>query len=168
MQEWLTVAKIVKPQGIRGEVKVLTLTDFPEDLANFGKVYIDGACHKILKVRPCGGDSAIVALSGIADRNAAELLRGKELKVAREDAPALPEDTYYIVDVIGCKTVTEEGESLGTVTDITPARTDIYEVTGDDGKKFFFVAADGVILSVDIAAKVITVSGKRLQEVAVD
>ena len=168
MEEWLTVAKIVKPQGIRGEVKVITLTDYPEDIQAFGRVYIDGKCHKVLKVRPLAGDSAIVALSGIADRNAAELLRGKELLAAREDAPELPENTFYIVDVIGCRAVTEEGKPLGTVTDITPARTDIYEVTEDDGKKFAFVAADGVILNVDVAAKVVTVSGKRLQEVAVD
>ncbi len=168
MEDWLTVAKIVKPQGIRGEVKVITLTDYPEDIQAFGKVYIDGNCHKVLRVRPMAGDSAIVALSGIADRNAAELLRGKELKVARADAPELPENTYYIVDVIGCKAVTEEGESLGTVTDITPAHTDIYEVNDDGGKKFAFVAADGVILDIDIAAKVVTLCGKRLSEVAVD
>lgn len=168
MEDWLTVAKIVKPQGIRGEVKVITLTDYPEDIQAFGKVYIDGNCHKVLRVRPMAGDAAIVALSGIADRNAAELLRGKELKVAREDAPELPENTYYIVDVIGCKAVTDDGVSLGTVTDITPARTDIYEVTEDGGKKFAFVAAEGVILDVDVAEKIVTLSGKRLKEVSVD
>lgn len=168
MQDWLTVAKIVKPQGIRGEVKVITLTDYPEDIQSFGKVYIDGNCHKVLKVRPLSGDSAIIALSGIADRNAAELLRGKELKVAREDAPELPGNTYYIVDVIGCRAVTEEGDTVGTVTDITPARTDIYEITRESGKKFSFVAAEGVIVGVDVVQKVITLSSKRLQEVSVE
>ena len=165
MEEWLTVAKIVKPQGIRGEVKVITLTDYPEDIQAFGRVYIDGNCHKVLKVRPLAGDSAIVALSGIADRNAAELLRGKDVIVLREDAPALPENTYYLVDVLGCELVTEKGKSLGTISEITPAKTDIYVVEGN-GKKITFVAAEGVISDIDVEAKRVTVNKKRFDEVA--
>ena len=166
MTDFLTIATIVKPQGIRGEVKVLAMTDFPEDLKAFDKVYIGGNCYKMLKVRPQGGNCAFVTLSGIADRNAAELLRGKEITVLREDAPALPEDTFYIADVIGCTVVDDEGKIYGEVESITPARTDIYEVRKPDGKILTFPAVEGLITDIDVVARKVTVSAARIKEVA--
>lgn len=166
MTDYLTIATIVKPQGIRGEVKVLAMTDFPEDLQTFGRVYVGGNAYKILKVRPDGGNCAFVTLSGIADRNAAETLRGMEITVLRSDAPALPEDTFYISDVIGCTVVDGCGRIYGKVESITPARTDIYELKTPDGKKLTFPAAEGLISDIDTAEKLITVNAARMAEVA--
>lgn len=164
MEKTLTIATVLKPQGIRGEIKVKTLTDSAEDLCNFARVFIGGAEYKVLAVRPAG-DCAYLTLRGIADRNAAELLRGKEVVALREDAPELPEDTFYLVDVLGCEVVTEKGKSMGTIIDITPAKTDIYVVEGN-GKRVTFVAAEGVIEDIDVQAKRVTVNKKRFDEVA--
>ena len=164
MEKTLTIATVLKPQGIRGEIKVKTLTDSAEDLCNFARVFIDGAEYQVLAVRPAG-DCAYLTLRGIADRNAAELLRGKEVVALREDAPELPEDTFYLVDVLGCEVVTEKGKSMGTIIDITPAKTDIYVVEGN-GKRVTFVAAEGVIEDIDVQAKRVTVNKKRFDEVA--
>ena len=164
MEKTLTVAIVLKPQGIRGEIKVKTLTDTAEDLCAFPRVFIDGQEYKVMAVRPAG-DCAYLSLRGIADRNAAELLRGKDVLVLREDAPELPEDTFYLVDVLGCEHVTEKGKTLGTICDITPAKTDIY-VAENNGKKITFVAADGVIEDIDVEAKRVTVNKKRFDEVA--
>lgn len=164
MEKYLTVAKVLKPQGIRGEIKVKTLTDSAEDLCSFSRVFIGGNEYKILNVRGFG-DTAFLTLKGIADRNAAELLRGFDVLALREDAPPLPEDRFYIVDLIGCALRDENGETLGTICEITPAKTDIYVVdTGD--KKVPFVAAEGVILSVDVQGGAITVNRARFNEVA--
>lgn len=164
----LTVAKILKPQGIRGEVKIKTLTDSPEDLNAFTAVYIGGERRKILRVRLAGEDAAIVALSGVADRNAAELLRDKDIEVMRADMPALPDGRYYIADVVGCEVKTEAGEVIGKVKEITPARTDIYVLVRSDGSEIVFAAADGVIENVDIAGGIVTVNKKRFKEVALE
>ena len=164
MENTLTIATVLKPQGIRGEIKVKTLTDSAEDIRAFARVFIDGVEYKVLAVRPAG-DCAYITLRGIADRNAAELLRGKSVVALREDAPELPEDTYYLVDVLGCEVVTEKGKSLGVVTDITPAKTDIY-VAEREGKRVTFVAARGVITDIDVQAKKMTVNKKRFDEVA--
>lgn len=164
MQSTLTIATVLKPQGIRGEIKVKALTDSAEDLKNFPRVFIDGVEYKVLSVRPAG-DCAFLSLRGIADRNAAELLRGKELQALREDAPELPEDTFYLVDVLGCEVVTEKGKRLGTIVDITPAKTDIYVVEGE-GRRITFVAADGVIEDIDVVSGRMTVNKKRFDEVA--
>lgn len=164
MENTLTIATVLKPQGIRGEIKVKTLTDTAADVSAFGRVFIDGAEYKVLSVRP-SGDCAYLTLRGIADRNAAELLRGKDVLALRGDAPELPEGAYYLVDVLGCEVVTEKGKSLGTITDITPAKTDIYVAEGN-GKRVTFVAASGVIEDIDVAAKRMTVNKKRFDEVA--
>jgi 16S rRNA processing protein RimM len=164
MEKTLNVAQILKPQGIRGELKVKVLCDSAEDLTTYPRVFIGGVEYKILNVRP-QGDCAFITLKGIADRNAAELLRGKDVLVLRKDAPALPDDRYYIVDVIGCQVVTDSGKTLGTITEITPARTDIYTVE-INGKAVPFAAIDGVILSIDVQNKKMVVDEKKFAEVA--
>ena len=166
MSDYLTIAAIVKPQGIRGEVKVLAMTDEPSDLNSFDRVYVGGNAYKILKVRPAGGNCAFITLSGIADRNAAETLRGLEINVMRSDAPALPEDTFYIADVIGCTVVDENGKVYGEVESITPARTDIYELRTPDGKTLTFPAVERLISDIDTVARRVTVSASKMAEVA--
>ncbi len=164
MKKYLIIGTVLKPQGIRGEIKVMPQTDSPEDIGAFPFVSIGGAEYKVLACRAAGG-YAYLTLRGVADRNAAELLRGQEVLADRENMPELPEDRVYIADVIGCKLVTDEGEVLGEVLDVTPARTDVYSALVG-GKTVLFPAADGVIISVDTQAGVVTVNGRRFNEVA--
>ncbi len=166
MKEFLSVASILKPQGIKGEVKALCYTDSPEDLKAFDRVYIGGNCRKLLKVRPAGDHLAYLAVAGVADRNAAELLRGMEIEVRREDIPEPADGRFYIADLLGCLIVTEEGEKLGVLKDIIPAHTDVYEYEKADGGLVMFPAADGVIVDADPAGGRITVNAKRLAQVA--
>ena len=161
----LTVAIIVKPQGIRGEVKIKALCDSAEDLLGVKKVYIDGVEYGVIGVR-AQGEIGYISLKGVFDRNAAELLRGKEIEAERSDMPELPEGTYYIADLTGCEVVTSSGESVGEVISVTPARTDIYTLKTPKGE-LSFAAAEGVIETVDIQNKVITVNKKRFKEVSV-
>ncbi len=164
MTDRLTVATVLKPQGIRGEIKVNPLTDTEEDLKAFSYVYIGDTKYKVLSCRAAGG-FAYLALRGIADRNAAELLRGQEVTVDRSDAPELPEDTYYIADIVGCKLVTEGGKLLGEVMDVTPARTDVYTVL-IGGKEVLFAAAEGVIADINVQEGIVTVNEERFKQVA--
>ena len=161
----ITVAIILKPQGIRGEVKVKAMTDTAEALSAFKSVLIDGVEYSVLSVR-AQGEFAYLGLKGIADRNGAELLRGKNIEVERADMPDLPDGRYYIGDLIGCIVVNERGDVLGRVTDVTPAKTDIFTLERE-GKSIMFPAADGVISEVDESAKKITVNGKRFREVSI-
>ncbi len=166
MHETLTVGIVLKPQGIRGEIKVKPYTDSAEQFRAFPRVFLDEKEYKVLSVRV--GDGAVfLGLKGVPDRNAAELLRGKEVVVRREDAPAPEEGRYYIVDLIGCALCTQEGTRLGTLTDIRQAATDIYFVRQDDGKEILFPAVRGVIVAIDLTEQRITVDEKRFREVAV-
>lgn len=163
----LTIAEVLKPQGIRGELKIKTFTDFPEDVKAFKTVYIDDVPHKILSFRVGTDGAAYIGLRGIPDRNAAELFRGKLLKGDRDDAPALNDGQYYIVDIIGLSCETEDGEELGTVKDISNFSSDIYTIE-KAGKKILFPAVKGVIKKVDLQAKKIIVDKKIFDEIAVD
>lgn len=166
MKDTIVIGEILKPQGIRGEIKVKPLLDDAADMRLFRKVYIGGKEYKILSCRT-DAQAAYLALSGVADRDAAELLRGKEVEALRADAPALGEGRYYIVDVIGCAVVTDGGERIGEISDVMPAHTDIY-VLKSGKKESMFPAADGVILNVDVENKIITVDRKRIGEVLVE
>lgn len=164
--ERLLIAEVLKPQGIRGELKIKTFTDEPEDVKAFKTVYIDGEPYKILSFRVGVDGAAYIGLRGIPDRNAAELFRGKKIEGAREDAPALNEGQYYIVDILGLSCETEEGEFLGTVTDISNFSSDIYTIE-KAGKKILFPAVKGVVKRVDLSNKKLIVDKSVFDEIAV-
>ena len=162
----LIIAEVLKPQGIRGEIKVKTFTDAPENVKAFKTVYIDGNPYKILSFRVGNDGAAYLGLRGVPDRNAAELLRGKTIEGEREDGPILDEGQYYIVDILGLLCETEEGETLGTVTDINNFSSDIYTIE-KAGKKILFPAVKGVIKRVDLENKKLIVDKTVFDEIAV-
>ncbi|MCH5148034.1 MAG: 16S rRNA processing protein RimM [Clostridiales bacterium] len=165
MEEKLNVATVLKPQGIRGEIKVKVFLDESEDFKTFKRIFIGGEEYSVLSVRT-QGDFAFVGVKGIADRNVAETLRGKDIDVLRSDCPPLPEGRYYIADLLGCEVFYTSGEKIGEVKEVVPAGTDIYVLSTAKGE-VSFAAADGVIEDVDVETKKITVNKKRFKEVSV-
>ncbi len=158
----LLVGIITKPQGIKGEVKLKDLTDGEQATKTLKEVYIDGVPYKILNMRYSGED-LFLSLRGIADRNTAETFRGKEVYAEREQI-CKAEDTFFIVDVLGCQVYTDKGELIGRVEDITSSRTDVYYVKGEKGTAVFPMIKD-LSPVFDIENKVITVNAERLAEV---
>lgn len=164
MLEFLKIGVVAKPQGIRGELRIEPLTDDVSRFSRLKEVFIDGNVYKVLSARPADRQ-AIVALSGVTDRNAAESFRGKFLCVKRENAVELNEGEYFIADIIGCKIVTDEGKTLGTVTEVTSAKTDIFTAKTNEGKIFRFPFLKDAVLSVSVEGGIITVIGKRFSEI---
>jgi 16S rRNA processing protein RimM len=162
----LVIGEVLKPQGIRGELKVKTFTDAPEDVKAFGTVYIDNTPYKILSFRVGNDGAAYMGLRGIPYRNAAELFRGKKLEGERDDAPELEEGRYYIVDIIGLSCETETGEVLGIVKDVKSLSSDIYTIE-KAGKEILFPAVKGVVKKVDLESQKLIVDKKIFDEIAV-
>ncbi len=127
----LLIAVVLKPQGIRGELKIKNYTDDFYSISALKEVFIDGVSYQVLKVR-CDKD-AFILLRGIADRNAAELFRGKEIYANKGDIRK-PKGRYFISDVIGCEVRFEDGEVFGKVEEILSARTDIYYISTTNGR----------------------------------
>ena len=162
----LVIGEVLKPQGIRGELKIKTFTDTPEVVKGFGTVYIEDKPYKILSFRVGPDGAAYVGLRGIPDRNAAELFRGKILEGDRDDAPELEEGQYYIVDMIGLECYADDGEFLGTLCDVQILSSDIYTLE-KNGKKILFPVVNGVVLDVDMENRKMTVDKKVFEQIAV-
>ncbi len=167
MQEKIVVGKILKSQGIKGEVKVLPITD---DVARFKRlktVFISGNEYKVESVR-IDSSFAYVKLEGANDRNTADTLKDKEILIDRKDAVKLPEGSYFVVDLIGC-TVLVEDEKIGTLTYVLDytGGANVYEVTLDSGKTLMFPALKKVLKTIDIESKTIVLDKASLDEVAV-
>ena len=114
----ILVGKIVAPQGIRGEVRVQTYTENPTDMKQLtihSPRLSDGAFHF---VRAIPSSSVIIArIDGVNNRNAADLLRGVELFINRDDLPRLPDGEYYHTDLIGMRVV-RDGVQIGVVDNV--------------------------------------------------
>lgn len=163
MDDRITVGHVLKPQGIRGEIKIKPCLDDGAMLLDLEQIYLNGKPMRILGGR-ADAEAVYLALRGVADRNAAELLRGAVVEADRDDLP-LDEGRYFIVDVLGCEVVTTAGRVIGTVKDITPAPCDIYTVSAPSGE-FMFPLAPGVLVDVDLENKKVVVDDARFREVS--
>ena len=114
MAQLICVCVIVAAHGIKGEVKVKSVTAVAKAFASYGPLVTkDGRSFEIKNVRP-QKDEFLCVLNNVSDRNAAEALRGLELFVAREKLPTLNEGEIYLSDVQG-KQAMVEGKNLGRI-----------------------------------------------------
>ena len=158
----IAIGKISKPVGLKGEVKVLPWTDFPERFAKLSRVFVrkKGEPEYELEIVRARGHSRAILLqfAGITTPEAADWLRNAELLISREKAMPLPEGTYYTFELIGVEVVTEEGERIGRLTDVwsMPAQ-DVY-VVEREGKEILVPALRSIIRDVDLPRQRMTVN----------
>ncbi|MBF7083596.1 16S rRNA processing protein RimM [Desulfallas sp. Bu1-1] len=150
----IAVGKVVNTHGHRGEVRVLPLTDYPERFTRMERVYLEKRCrleqHAIEKVY-FHKKFVIVKFTGVDDMNAAEALKDALLMVTREELVPLPEDTYYIFDIIGLEVFTVEGRFLGRVQDVLQTgANDVYVVEGASPRPLLVPALKKVVRGVDM------------------
>ena len=113
----ILLGRITGAHGIRGAVKLKSLTANPADIANYKPLQTSsGALIEILRMKPAK-DEFIADLKDVKDRNAAEALKGTELFITRDKLPAAAPGEVYLSDLIG-KVVTHNDQSLGSITSI--------------------------------------------------
>lgn len=160
----IVIGKILKPQGIRGEIKILPLTDNIERFKSVKYLIVKGQAKPVLSLRIMD-NYVYVKLEGVVDRNEAELLRDEFVGVKRSDAVKLDKGKYFIVDLLGCE-IWADGQKLGVLDDVLQnTRTDVYVVKGD--KLMMFPVVDGLILNTDVNKKRIDLESAKLKEVVV-
>ena len=157
----LAVGRVVRPHGVRGELLLEVLTEFPLHLAETEVVYVGEAAvpHALRRVRmQRGQQQLIIHLADCLDRNAAEAYRGQLIQIKAEQAAPLPPGRYYHHQILGLDVVTEAGEPLGQVTEILETgANDVYVVKGPAGEELLLPALRSVILQVDLEARRMTV-----------
>jgi 16S rRNA processing protein RimM len=158
---------IVGVKGLRGEVRIKSFTEEPGDVAAYGPLAASDGRTVTLSVVNVLEDVVIGKIEGIADRTAAEALKGLELFVDRAVLPETPADTYYHADLIGLVVETTAGERVGKVSAFHNfGGGDVMEVTaeGRSDTGFLPFTAD-LIAAVDVAGgKVVIVPTPGLFE----
>jgi len=154
MPELVTIGRILRPHGVRGEMVLEADSDAARALAAGDTVYVGEppvACA-LTQVRR-HRDRLLIRLAGCDDRTFAEAYRGRAVRLARAEAPPLPPGTYYWTQIIGLTVVTEDGEMLGAITEILETgANDVYVVRGAGGE-VLLPAAPGVVQQVDLQQK---------------
>lgn len=151
--QYITIGKVINTHGRRGEVRVLPLTDFPERFDAMQKVRVQGpeknVCLGIEKSYQ-HKKFIILKLAGIEDMNAAEALKGSPLLITRAELMPLPEDSFYIFDIVGLEVYAEDGRWLGQVQEVLQTgANDVLIVQGKSPRPLLIPALKQVVRSVD-------------------
>jgi len=160
---FLTVGRIGRPHGVRGEVEVEVLTDFPERFRPGSQLYLgtaddpDPTPVRVVSARP-HRNRLLVRLDVAADRTAAGELTGRSLLVPAAEAQPLEADAYYPHQLMGLRVVTVDGEALGEVAEVLETGSaDVLIVRGPRGEVLLPMIAT-VIAAIDLAAGEVTVT----------
>jgi 16S rRNA processing protein RimM len=153
----LVVGRVLRPHGVRGEVRVEVLTAYPERLGEHAWFYLapaeapdDVSRHRVERVRP-HGNIVLVKFAGYEDRDAADELRDMLVKIATETAVPLDEGELYVHQIIGLDAETDVGEWLGKVVEvIETGANDVYLIRGPRGEVLLPAVRD-VVVDVDLA-----------------
>lgn len=167
---YLMIGEVLRPQGVRGEVKVKPYAAQPEMFLQWATLYTQAGEVFIPHAARCSRvheGFAYVTLDGAATREAAEALRGTQLWIDRAHAAALPEDACYISELLGCRGVDAAGEEIGVLTEVLQhGPVDTYVFRTPRGT-LMAPALKRVFPQVDVEARRITVDRQALAEVAV-
>lgn len=158
--DFLEVGKIINTHGLRGEVKIMTWTDSPEDFEKLDYVL---AVQKGKETRldieniKYQKNNIIVKFRQITVIEEAENYKNAVLKVPREALGELPEGVYYIADLLGCE-VSEEKGVIGILVDVfSTGSNDVYDIKREGKRNLLVPIIDGVLQNVDIENKKILI-----------
>ena len=160
MLKYFEIGKIVNIHGVKGEVKVVPLTDDPKRFDKLKSAYISSAISEDMQKYNFEGvkHHKTFILLKINDANEAEKFKDKFIIINREDAVKLPEDSFFICDLINCEVYDEKANKLGILVDILQTGSnDVYIVRGENKKEILIPALKSVVKEVSIENKKITV-----------
>jgi 16S rRNA processing protein RimM len=156
--EKILIGKITSAVGLKGEMKVYSYASSPQRFQSLERVWIDKDEYPLERSRT-QKNMAVLKVSGVDDRDAAERMRGRSVFMSDEDLEELEEGAYYIRDLIGLNVVNEDTEEvIGTVKDILTDRPqDIYVIRLEDGGEAMIPGVKSFIHDVDLKKRTIRV-----------
>ncbi len=162
--QWFNVGKIVNTHGIRGEVRVLSRTDFPGERFAVGTklglftpdakkpIMVKIASHRQHK------NFELVTFEGYPNINDVEPFKESYLKIAEHDLTELEDHAYYHHEILGCAVYTTEGQELGIISEILETgANDVWEVTPKTGKKHYIPYIEDIVKEIDIDEKKVVI-----------
>ena len=162
--EKILIAKILKPQGLKGEIKCKLENDNFDIIKNITEVYLEGKdIPSRIKNMVFRGGYLYLTIGTIDSREKVDLLRGFNL-YARADQIEMPEDEFMIDDLINCTVYTEEGQEIGKLVDVQNyGATDLFVVM-QYGREYMFPFIDDIVKKINIQSKIIIVNKEKYDE----
>lgn len=168
--EYLLIGEVLRPQGVKGLVKVRPDTDDPYRYEDLDFVFVKkGNEYEKMEIADVNvrDDGVYLRLNGIQDRNEAEKQRGMMLYVDRAHARKLEEGETFICDLLGCKVIDFDKNEIGVVKDVLqPGGNDVYVIKTPKGE-MLLPAVRHIVPEIDVEKGIMKVDASRLHEVAV-
>ena len=147
--EKIKIGRIVNAVALRGEVKVYNYSGYKERYEELDRIIVENTEYEIEKVR-YQQEMVILKLAGVDNRNDAEAMKNKDVFIAEEDLDELPDDTFYIRDLIGLQAVDDSGR-IGIVKDVLqPSAQDVYVIKTDSGRDILVPAVKEFVKEVNL------------------
>lgn len=163
---YLILGEVLRPHGVRGEIRMKVRTDYPERLLNeieavyLGKDPLEPqATPYTIQTARFHKDYLLIKFDNIRNRDEAELLRGQLVMIDVDTAVPLEDDEFYLYEVLGLAVQTTTGVALGTIVDvIETGANDVYVVNGSTYGRLLIPAHEETIVSLDFEAGNITMA----------
>ena len=159
----LKVGKIVNTHSLRGEVKVISSTDFEEERFKKGSKLLITRGNQLIREVIVESyrkhkNSLLVKFEKIDSIEEAEKFKNLQLKVDSENISELEENEYYFHEIIGCEVFDENNESLGEIVEIlTPGANDVWVIKSKNGKEILIPYIEAVVKNVERPNKIINI-----------
>lgn len=163
MLQYFEIGKIVNIHGVKGEIKVLPLTDDPKRFTKLKSAFISSQISENMQTYNFEGvkflkNFVIIKIKGIEDPDEANKLRDKFIIINREDAVKLPKGSFFVCDLIDCEVFDENGNKLGVLIDVLQTGSnDVYVVRDENKNEILIPALKSVVKEVSVEDRKITV-----------
>ena len=159
--EYIVIGVIERAHGVRGELKVKPITDFPSRFKQLKTILIEcsGSPDKKFEISHATlkGQSVYLLLEGIESREQARALRGGYLKIPREQVLPLADDEFYHFEVIGFEIITNTGQKLGLVEEVMSFPANDVLLVKNPQREYLIPVIKSVVKKIDRAAGQITI-----------
>lgn len=159
MNNQIVIGKIVAPHGVRGDIRILPLTEKPEQFLELDYLLLADGRRLTLKHARFHKRMVLATVAEINSMNEAELLRGQEVLINAEDLPELEEGQFYVADLVGLPVYDEQGAQIGTFKDaLTTGSNDVYVIAVPGAKDILLPALKIYVKEINPAEKRIVVT----------
>ena len=165
MEDKIIIGKLGKVRGLNGELNIIPLTDFENRFDNLEKVDIDGKLLQVDYVKSVG-KNLVIRFSEYTNRENAQNLTGKLMRVNKSEAAPLADGEFYTFDIIGLEASDLNDSTIGIVTEVLKTGSnDVFVVKSNDGREILIPALKRVIKKIDIENKLMLIDTEVLEEV---
>lgn len=159
----LKVGKIVNTHSLKGEVKVISSTDFEEERFKKGSKLLITRGNQLIREVVVESyrnhkNFLLVKFEGIDSVEEAEKLKNLQIKIDSDEVGELEENEFYFHEIIGCEVFDENDKNLGEIIDIlTPGANDVWVIKGENGKEILIPYIEDVVKKIDITSKKVNI-----------